>query len=103
MDTFAPDDRVVIINTDTSRPLSNRKNEKYLITLPDGLPIKNKIYHVQAVKNYTVGSQGLFITGLRVFSYDEEIPWCSIRFRKIDTTSSQESKARKKKQPATSV
>jgi hypothetical protein len=42
------------------------------------------VYHVAAVRKIVTG-QGIFITGLRAFWLDCEIPWNDSRFRKVDS------------------
>jgi hypothetical protein len=65
METFAPGDRVVAINTDISAPIYSTIMQPAYV-LPDGPLRENTIYHVEGVKYTSDGHQGVFITGLRV-------------------------------------
>jgi hypothetical protein len=85
METFAPGDRVVAINTDLSAPICGAKSMPDAYCFPDGPLKENTIYHVENVRSSRDGNQGLFITGLRVFVGKHHIPWNSSRFRKVDT------------------
>jgi hypothetical protein len=100
MDTFAPGDRVVAINTDLSFPL--RATGLFLreIHLPDGPLRENIIYHVKAVKLTSDGLQGLYITGLSAFYGTREIAFHYSRFRKVDFLRAHAPKKRRRKVPA---
>jgi hypothetical protein len=85
MPFFHPDDRVVAVNTDLTGPADPRiRIALYLITFPDGPLRRDRVYHVRDVAHFTDGSQGLFLTGLRVLQCGMEIPWDPQRFRKLD-------------------
>jgi hypothetical protein len=100
MDTFAPGDRVVAINTDLSAPICRVGSLPDAYCFPDG-PLKAKaVYHVEKVTPSPDGHQGLFITGLRVFAGKYHIPWNSSRFRKVDTLKGHVPKKRRRKVPA---
>lgn len=99
MENFSPGDRVVAINTDVSVPIYSKVPIVLAISLPDGLPRKNTIYHVKSTELSKSGSLGLFITGLRVFYGKSEITWHSSRFRKVDLTRDYVQKKKKRKQP----
>lgn len=103
METFAPGDRVVAINIDVSAPIYSTILKPACI-LPDGPPRKNTIYHVEGIKYTSDGNQGVFITGLRVFSGKRHegkrhIPWSSCRFRKVDTLTGHTAYKRHRKEP----
>jgi hypothetical protein len=104
METFAPGDRVVAINTDMSGPIhpdGDRSRHPFLF--PDGPLRKDVVYHVEAVRCLNSGGhQGLFITGLRVTWGNQDIPWDASRFRKVDTLRDHAPKKRRRKQPAPS-
>ncbi|MDX1680246.1 MAG: hypothetical protein R3242_05905, partial [Akkermansiaceae bacterium] len=83
--SFVPGDRVIAVNTDMSQamnPASGTIREDY--HFPDGVLTRGVVYHVAAVVNMWSG-QGVHITGLRAFLLEKEIPWCSSRFRKVDS------------------
>lgn len=85
METFQPGDRVVAINTDHSRPICGPANPGlHPFTFPDGRLRKGPIYHVDSVGRSRMGNPTLWITGLRVFWGNEEMPWDGTRFRKVD-------------------
>lgn len=84
MDTFHPGDRVVAINTGPGPICGPTDPELHRYLTPDGLLQKDLVYHVVAVCPSRNGSQGLWITGVRVFQGLTEIPWSSSRFRKVD-------------------
>lgn len=82
---FSAGDKVVAINIDMSRallPAQNSTNEQY--RFPDGVLRNDVVYHIAAVCKIGTG-QGIFITGLRAFWLDYEIPWNNSRFRKVDS------------------
>jgi len=86
MKTFAPGDRVVAINTDIGLPLFKvDTNLLGTFDFPDGALRSDVIYHVRGVENGQGGKQGLFISGMRVLWFNEEIPWSASRFRKVDS------------------
>ncbi|QTN33612.1 hypothetical protein HZ994_15280 [Akkermansiaceae bacterium] len=99
MDTFAPGDRVVAINTDLSAPICGPPNpETHQFRFPDGPLRRDVIYHVKSVHSSRDGNQGLHITGLRVqWGSNGEIPWNSSRFRKVETLHTQAPKKRRLK------
>ncbi len=100
METFAPGDRVVAINTDMSGPICGPANpELHPFRFPDGPLRKDVIYHVATTSQSKDGNQGLYITGLRVFWGSTQIPWNSTRFRKVDTLRDHAPKKRRRKQP----
>jgi hypothetical protein len=101
METFAPGDRVVAINTDLSSPMHGPTGSPLsAFSFPDGPLRRDVIYHVASVHPQASGNLGLCITGLRVFLYNHEIPWNSSRFRKVDTLKGHAPKKRRRKQPA---
>jgi len=94
---FSAGDKVVAINTDMSRALLPAKNstiEQY--RFPDGVLRNDVVYNVAAVRKTGTG-QGIFITGLRAFWLDSEIPWNNSRFRKVDSLKSQTPMKRKRR------
>jgi hypothetical protein len=46
----------------------------------------NKVYHVYACNEPGNGTQGLYLTGLRVFLDLTEISWSASRFRRVEST-----------------
>jgi hypothetical protein len=99
METFAPGDRVVAINTDMSGPiymLGDCSQQPY--RFPDGPLRQDVIYHV-AETVMRPGRQGIFLTGIRVMWGSYEIPWDFSRFRKVDTLKGHAPKKRRSKQP----
>ena len=100
METFEPGDRVVAINTDHSGPICGPANPgSQPFTFPDGRLRKGPIYHVAAVGLTLRGTQSLWITGLRVFWGNQEMPWDGTRFRKVETMANRAPKKRRRKQP----
>lgn len=100
METFAPGDRVVAINTDMSGPICGPANpELHPFLFPDGPLRKDVIYHVASVSVSKDGNQGLYLTGMCVFWGPREIPWNSSRFRKVDSLKDHVPKKRRRKQP----
>jgi hypothetical protein len=100
METFAPGDRVVAINTDLSGPINDPSGSPMSAFLfPDGQLRKDVIYHVRLIQSLTTGHQGLFLTGLRVILHNHQIPWDSSRFRKVDTLKGHTPRKRRRKQP----
>jgi hypothetical protein len=84
METFAPGDRVVAINTDLSRALCGPDGpELHPFRFPDGPLRQGPVYFVTAVFSSVDGNQGLALAGLRVFWESRELPWNSSRFRKV--------------------
>ena len=85
METFEPGDRVVAINTDHSGPICGPSNPAaHPFRFPDGRLCEGPIYHVATVGLTRLGTQTLWITGLRVFWGNLEMPWDATRFRKVD-------------------
>lgn len=84
MEIFEPGDRVVAVDTDTSRMIhpAGRGTEDFVN--PDGPLRSDVVYHVAAVKWVPAG-QGLFITGNRSYYGKHEIAWGAVRFRKLDS------------------
>jgi hypothetical protein len=83
MQRFSPGDRVVAINTKLSGPLSpvgNYNAHPYLF--PDGPLRGDVVYRVDEVANRP-NAQGLFLNGMRVTYNHAEIPWDSLRFRRV--------------------
>jgi hypothetical protein len=99
METFAPGDRVVAINTDLSAPICSTETMPDAYSFPDGSLKENTVYHVENVRSSRDGNQGLFITGLRVFVGKHHIPWNSSRFRKVDSLSGYAPSKRRRKKP----
>ena len=85
MQKFSPGDRVVAIDTKLNGPrvLPNHLLEKCSFHFPDGPLQAGKVYHVYDCIETGNGTQGLYLTGLRVFLDKSEISWCSSRFRKV--------------------
>jgi hypothetical protein len=101
MEKLAPNDRVVAVNTDLSRPVHPGSNyQPQLISFPDGPLRRDRVYHVLRVENRRDGAQAIFITGTRVFLGEEEIPWGASRFRKVDCLKGHVPLKRRKKQPS---
>ena len=98
METFAPGDRVVAINTDISAPIYSTIMKPAYV-LPDGPLRENTIYHVEGVKYTSDGHQGVFITGLRVLVGNKQFTWSSCRFRKVDSLSGHAPSKRRRKKP----
>lgn len=81
---FAPNDRVVAVNTQEGplkvlRPIDCRK-----FRLPDGPLRQGVVYHVKGVHTLKDGSHGVFITGLSCLWGTKDFPWCANRFRKLE-------------------
>lgn len=104
METFAPGDRVVAINTDLSAPIYPDENcGRCPFGFPDG-PLRSEvIYYVESVRSPADGHQGVFLTGMRVTWGDVYIPWDSSRFRKVETLTNHAPKKRRRKQPASKL
>jgi hypothetical protein len=84
MQSFAPGDRVVAINTDMSGPICGPQNpETHPFLFPDGPLRRDVVYHVTRVGKCRDGNQALWLTGMRVFWGPTEFPWNSTRFRKV--------------------
>jgi len=84
MQTFAPGDRVVAINTDMSGPICGPANPaQHPFHFPDGPLRRDVVYHVVRVEKCRDGNQSIWLTGMRVFWGPQEMPWNSSRFRKI--------------------
>jgi hypothetical protein len=99
METFAPGDRVVAINT-MSGPLYPADDcSLHPFLLPDGPLRKDVIYYVAGTVKHPSGLQGIFLTGLRIMWGSNEIPWASSRFRKVDTLRDCAPKKHRRKQP----
>jgi hypothetical protein len=99
METFAPGDRVVAINTMPAPLYPDSESSQRPYLLPDGPLRQDVVYHVADTVMRPSGRQGVFLTGLRVTWGLEEIPWASSRFRKVDTLRDCASKQRCRKQP----
>jgi len=85
MEKLAPNDRVVAVNIDLSRPVHPGSNyQPRLVSFPDGPLRRDRVYHVHRVLKRASGSQAVYITGMRVYIGDDEIPWDASRFRKVD-------------------
>lgn len=87
MEIFSPGDRVVAIDTRLNGPrvLPNHFPEDCSFRFPDGPLQMDKVYHVYACHEIGNGTQGLYLTGMRVFLDDVEISWSSSRFRRIES------------------
>ncbi len=99
METFAPGDRVVAINTDLSAPICRMESLPDAYSFPDGPLNEKTVYHVEKVRSAADGHQGLFITGIRVFVGKHHVPWDSSRFRKVDFLKGHVPKKRRRKVP----
>ena len=102
METFAPGDRVVAINTDLSAPICRMESLPDAYSFPDGPLNEKTVYHVEKVRSAADGHQGLFITGIRVFVGKYHVPWDSSRFRKVDFLSGHAANKRRRKEPSAS-
>lgn len=94
---FAPNDRVVAVNTQEGplkllRPIDCRK-----FRLPDGPLRHGMVYHVRAVHTLKDGSHGVFITGLSCLWGAKDFPWSADRFRKLDQVGHPESRKSRRK------
>jgi len=104
METFAPGDRVVAINTDMSAPIHPDGDcSRHPFLFPDGPLDRNVVYHVEAVRLLADGHQGVFLTGMRVTWGNQDIPWDSSRFRKVESLHDHAPKKRRRKQPISST
>ena len=99
METFAPGDRVVAIDTRNGPLKALIPTAAHPFHLPDGMPRHDVVYHVRDIRYINDGSQGVVLTGMRVFWGLEEISWSATRFRKVDTLSNHVPKKRRHKQP----
>lgn len=100
METFAPGDRVVAINTDMSGPISPPPNpDLHPFLFPDGPLRRDVIYHVASASEGRDGSQFLRLTGMHVFWGPQEMPWNSSRFRKVDSLKGHLPKKSRRKTP----
>jgi hypothetical protein len=99
METFAPGDRVVAINTDLSAPICRMESLPDAYSFPDGPLNEKTVYHVEKVRSAADGHQGLFITGIRVFVGKYHVPWDSSRFRKVDFLYGHAANKRRRKVP----
>ena len=100
MQTFAPGDRVVAIDLSQGPLKTLAPTHAHPFLLPDGPLRAGTVYHVAAVNRIRDGSQGVFLTGLRVLWGPEEVPWNPGRFRKVESCRAQASIKRRCKQPA---
>jgi hypothetical protein len=103
METLAPGDRVVAINTDMSTPFCGPPDPSlHSFHFPNGPLRKDVISHVESVKPSPDGNQSLGITDLPVFWGPHTIYWNSSRFRKVETSRTHAPKKRRRKQPSAS-
>jgi hypothetical protein len=88
MNHISPGDRVVAIDTALNGPrvLPNNLPKDCSFHFPDGPLMPNKVYHVYACNETGNGTQGLHLTGLRVFLDQTEISWSASRFRRVEST-----------------
>jgi len=88
MENFSPGDRVVAVDTKMNGPrvIPNNLPENCSFHFPDGPLEANKVYHVYACNETGKGTQGLYLTGLRVFLDNTEISWSCSRFRRVEST-----------------
>ena len=94
---FAPDDRVVAVNTQEGplkllRPINCDK-----FRLPDGPLRQGVVYHVRAVHTLKDGSHGVFITGLSCLHGTKDFPWAASRFRKLENIGHPKNRKRRRK------
>jgi hypothetical protein len=99
MESFAPGDRAVAINTHFSGPIySERDHSRHPFLFPDGPLLPDSVYDVEAVYVLS-GRQGVFLTGLRCTWGGINGPWASSRFRKVDSLEGHSPENRRRKQP----
>ncbi|MFZ9938573.1 MAG: hypothetical protein ACO3JG_16160 [Luteolibacter sp.] len=104
MQPFAPGDRVVAINTDLSGPILAPQNTLHRpFSFPDGPLRRNQVYHIASVQPLADGTQGVFLTGMRVLHGGKNISWHHSRFRKVDSLKGHVPKKRRRKKPATAT
>ncbi|RPJ32907.1 MAG: hypothetical protein EHM17_12135 [Verrucomicrobiaceae bacterium] len=104
METFAPGDRVVAINTDMSAPIHPDGDcSQHPFLFPDGPLHRDVVYHVEAIRPLADGHQGVFLTGMRVTWGNQDTPWDSSRFRKVESLRDHAPKNRRRKQPAATL
>ena len=100
METFAPGDRVVAIDTSQGPLKALTPCDAHPFLLPDGPLRSGTVYHVADVCCIRDGSQGVYLTGLRVLWGSQEVPWNPGRFRKVGLHRVPASIKRRRKQPA---
>jgi hypothetical protein len=105
MEIFSPGDRVVAIDTKMNGPrvLPNHFKSDGSFYFPDGHLLPNKVYHVHACIETGNGTQGLYLTGLRVFLDQTEISWSCSRFRLVESSGHPKIKQRTKPDSSSST
>ena len=68
-------------------------------SFPDGPLRRDRVYHVEAVQTLRDGSQGVFLTGMRVLHGSQSISWHHSRFRKVDSLMGHVPKKRRRMSP----
>lgn len=81
---FAPNDRVVAVNTQEGPLKILRMIDCRKFRLPDGPLRQGVVYHVKAVHTLKDGSHGVYITGLSCLWGTKDFPWSANRFRKLE-------------------
>lgn len=100
MQPFSPGDRVVAIDLRQGPLKTLAPTDAHPFLLPDGPLRPDTVYHVAAVNHIRDGSQGVFLTGLRVLWGSQEVPWNPGRFRKVGDDRASVSIKQRRKQPA---
>jgi hypothetical protein len=105
MKIFSPGDRVVAIDTTMNGPrvLPNNFPSECSFHFPDGPLRPNKVYHVYTCIETGNGTQGLYLTGLRVFLDQTEISWSCSRFRLVESSGHPKIKQRTKPDSSSST
>lgn len=100
MQTFSPGDRVVAIDLSQGPLKALSSTDAHPFLFPDGPLRGGTVYHVSGVCRIRDGSQGIYLTGLRVLWGSENIPWNPGRFRRVESHRVPASNTRRRKQPA---
>lgn len=83
METFAPGDRVVAINTIQVPLYPADDSSQHPFLLPDDPLRRDRVYYVEAVEPLRDCTQGVFLTCMRVLYGSRSISWHHSRFRKV--------------------
>ena len=100
MQTFSPGDRVVAIDLRQGPLKTLSSTDAHPFLLPDGPLRTGTVYHIASVCRIRDGSQGIYLTGLRVLWGPQEVPWNPGRFRKVENHRLTGSLKHHHKQPA---